>query len=235
MTSSPAPRTNLHRWWWALWGLMAVSAIGIAAYALPPYLSGNPADSNVPIDPDVALHYLSLTMHAVPGGLALIIGPFQFMARLRARRPKLHRVAGRVYMISVLFASGAALFAATFSLGGLSVQIAFYLLVAGWLYTLAKAYLSIRRGQVQLHRIWLIRNYALTFAAVSLRVYLLTGLMLKQSVATAVPFEEIYNLSVWASILVNVAVAEYFIIQRTLAPLARRRRLGEAVPAAEPS
>ncbi|GAA0935861.1 DUF2306 domain-containing protein [Nonomuraea longicatena] len=219
------PKTSRRLWWPAL---MAVSAIGIAAYAVPPYLTGNPADSNVPIDPDVALHYLSLAVHALPGGLALIIGPFQFMARLRARRPRLHRVAGRIYMISVLLASGAALFAATFSLGGLSVQVAFYLLVAAWLYTLVRAYQSIRRGDARLHRIWMIRNYALTFAAVTLRLYLVTGLMLKQSF-TSLPFDELYNASVWASVLVNVVVAEYFIIQRTLAPRARQR--GQAAPA----
>ncbi|MFI6296243.1 DUF2306 domain-containing protein [Nonomuraea sp. NPDC050790] len=216
-------RANRRRWWWVLWGLMAVCAIGIAAYAVPPYLTGNEADSSVPIDPDVALHYLSLSVHAVPGGLALILGPLQFMSRLRARRPKLHRVTGRIYMICILVASGAAVFAATFSLGGFSVQIAFYLLVVGWLYTVTKAYLSIRRGDVQLHRIWLIRNYALTFAAVTLRVYLLVGLQLKSGVFPGLPFEEIYNASVWASILVNLAVAEFFIIQRTLAPLARRQ------------
>ncbi|MEU1880919.1 DUF2306 domain-containing protein [Streptosporangium sp. NPDC020072] len=220
MTASPAPRTSRRRWW-ALWGLMAVSAIGITAYAVPPYLSGNPADSSVPIDPNVALHYLSLAVHAVPGGLALIIGPLQFMTWPRVRRPGLHRVMGRVYMISVLIASGAAAFAATFSLSGFSIQVAFYLLVVAWLYTLAEAYRSIRRGDVQLHRIWMIRNYALTFAAVSLRVYLAVGLQLKQSFVS-LPFDEIYDASGWASILVNVVVAEYFIIQRTLASPARR-------------
>jgi uncharacterized membrane protein len=204
-------KTKRRLWWWAL---MAVSAIGIAAFAVPPYLTGNPADSSVPIDPDVASHYLTLAMHAVPGGLALVVGPLQFMARLRARRPKLHRVAGRVYLISVLLASGAALFAAAYSLGGFSVQVAFFLLVAGWLYTLARAFQSIRRGDVRQHRIWMIRNYALTFAAVSLRVYLVTGLLLKQSF-TALPFDELYNASVWASVLVNVVVVEYFIIRRT--------------------
>ncbi|MFD0885676.1 DUF2306 domain-containing protein [Streptosporangium algeriense] len=225
MTTSSAPRTDRRRWWWALWGLMAVSALGVAAYAVPPYLSGNPADSNVPIDPDVALHYLSLAVHAVPGGLALIIGPSQFMTRLRARNPGLHRVAGRIYMISVLAASGAAVFAATFSLSGLSVRVAFYLLVVAWLYTLAKSYRSIRRGDVRLHQIWLIRNYALTFAAVTLRVYLLVGLQLKRSF-TSLPFDEIYNASAWASILVNVIVAEYFVIQRASVPSARREAPG---------
>ncbi len=41
-----------------------------------------------------------------------------------------------------------------------------------WLYTGAQAYLSIRRRDVVAHRRWMIRNYALTFAAVTLRLEL---------------------------------------------------------------
>ncbi|WP_433272354.1 DUF2306 domain-containing protein [Actinosynnema sp. CS-041913] len=206
-----------------LWVLLAVSAVGIAAYAVPPYLTGNPADSSVPIDPDVAVHYLTLAVHAVPGGLAMIIGPFQFVNRLRVRRPRLHRIAGRVYMVSVLIATVASLFAATFSLSGFAVRVGFYLLAAAWLYTLVKGYRSIRRGEVGLHRIWMIRNYALTFAGVTLRVYLILGLLLKQSVPS-LAFDEIYTAAAWASILGNVLVAEYFILHRTTA------RRGERTP-----
>ncbi|WP_434440107.1 DUF2306 domain-containing protein [Lentzea sp. E54] len=223
MITSSLSRTARRRWWWASWGLTAVLAIGIAGYAVPPYLSGNPEASNVPVDPDVALHYLTLAVHALPGGLALIIGPFQFVSRLRARNPRLHRLLGRIYLISVVVASVASLFAATFSLGGFSIRVAFYILTVAWLFTAAKAYRTIRRGEVALHRVWMIRNYTLTFAAVTLRIYLTTGLAVKSSFP-GLEFEEIYDVSGWASILVNVLVAEYFIIQRTLAPLARSRR-----------
>jgi uncharacterized membrane protein len=167
----------------------------------------------------VALHYLSLMVHAVPGGLALALGPLQFVNRLRVRRPTLHRVVGRVYMISIAAAVNAAV-----TISGFAVQVAFLILVMAWLYTLAMAYRSIRRGEVQLHRIWMIRNYALTFAAVTLRVYLLLCLQLSPSTG----FEAIYTAAVWASILGNVLVAEYFIIQRMPAPLTRRQQRRDA-------
>ncbi|WP_159080463.1 hypothetical protein [Nocardia suismassiliense] len=35
-------------------------------------------------------------------------------------------------------------------------------------------------------------------------------------------YRDIYTASAWASLLGNVLVAEYFIVQRTLAPLIRR-------------
>ncbi|MBF8191807.1 DUF2306 domain-containing protein [Nonomuraea sp. K274] len=233
MTAAPVSKTTRCRWWWALWGLMAVLAVGIAGYAVPPYLTGNSADSNVPTDPDVAAHYLFLGVHAVFAGLALIIGSLQFVTRLRVTRPKLHRVLGRVYMISIVIASVAAVFLAAVTLGGFALQVAFYMLAVAWLYTLTMAYRCIRRGEVQLHRIWMIRNYALTFAAVTLRIYLLLGLQLKPP-STSLEFDAIYTASGWASILGNVLVAEYFIIQRTLAPLARRRQRQESAPAATP-
>ncbi|MFI0420707.1 DUF2306 domain-containing protein [Spongiactinospora sp. 9N601] len=232
MTTTSLSRTARRRWWWALWGLMAVLAVGIAAYAVPPYLTGDPADSALPLRPDVALHYLSLVVHAVPGGLVLIIGPLQFMTRLRVSNPKVHRVLGRIYMISIVAGSIAAIVAATYSLDGFPSQVAFYLLTAAWLYTVGKAYQAIRRGEVQLHRIWMIRNYALTFAAVTLRIYLIIGMAVRASVPE-LAFEDVYTTSVWASILINAVVAEYFIIHRTLMPLARRRQRHDSAPAAQ--
>jgi uncharacterized membrane protein len=74
-----------------------------------------------------------------------------------------------VYVVSVVLAALAAIVANTFSVDGISVQIAFYLLSAAWLFTLVKGYRAIRRGQVAPHRIWMIRNHALSFAAVSRR------------------------------------------------------------------
>ncbi|WP_062436988.1 DUF2306 domain-containing protein [Herbidospora daliensis] len=215
---------NRSRRWWVLWGLMALSAVGFAVGSVPPYLTGNAESAPLPLNPDVALHYLSLAVHALPGGLALALGPLQFVTRLRISRPKLHRVIGRVYMISIVVASIAAAVNAAITISGFAVQVAFYILVAAWLYTVAMAYRCILRGEVQLHRIWMIRNYTLTFAAVTLRVYFLLGLQ----VAPSLGFEAIYTASVWASILGNVLVAEYFIVQRLLAPLARREQRREA-------
>ncbi|QSB12815.1 DUF2306 domain-containing protein [Natronosporangium hydrolyticum] len=213
------------RWWWLLWCLVAVSALGIALYSVEPYLVGDLERNRIPLNPEVAAHYLSIAAHAIPSSLALLIGPFQFVTRIRVRYPKLHRNLGRVYLGSVVLGSITALFAATFSVSGFSVQVAFYIMTAAWLYTLVQAYRTIRQGQVQLHRIWMIRNYALTFAAVSLRIYLIIGLMLQESFLPGLTFDDVYHAAAWAALLVNVMVAEYFIIHRTLKPLARRQQV----------
>ncbi|MFD3686306.1 DUF2306 domain-containing protein [Nocardiopsis sp. NPDC058631] len=217
-------KSTRRRWWWALWTLLAASAVGIALFSAEPYVVGDVERNRIPLDPEIASHYLSIAVHAIPSSLALLIGPFQFVTRLRVRYPKAHRVAGRVYMVSVVLGSIAALFAATFSVSGFSVQVAFYILTAAWLYTLAQAYRTIRRGEVHLHRVWMIRNYALTFASVTLRIYLGLGLALQESHFPSLTFDDVYHASAWASFVGNVLVAEYFIVQRILQPLASRRR-----------
>jgi uncharacterized membrane protein len=218
-TSIPSPVVR-RRWWWSLWGLLTASAIAITAYFVPPYLVGG---TNIPgLDVSIPGYYVSLVIHAVPAGLTLVIGPFQFVPRLRARFPRAHRIAGRVYLISVVAASLAAAYSSAVTPSGFPLQVAFYMLIVAWLYTGAQAYRTIRRGRVRLHRIWMIRNYALTFAAVTLRVYQLIGIQL-MGFMPSVTFPEIYTASAWAGLLGNVLVAEYFIVQRILAPAGARR------------
>jgi uncharacterized membrane protein len=211
------------RWWWGLWGVLLVSAVGITAFSVPPYLTGG---TTVPgLDMTIPGYYTSLVVHALPAGLALVIGPWQFVPVLRTRFPRVHRLAGRVYLVSVVVAALAALYATTVTPSGLALQVAFYMLVVAWSYSAAKAYRAIRRREVQLHRIWMVRNYAFTFAAVTLRLYQLIGLQFLGSVPS-LEYDDIYTASAWASLLGNVLVAEYFIVQRTLAPLARRGERG---------
>lgn len=210
----------------ALWFLLAASAAVVALVSAEPYAVADVERNRIPLDPEIASHYLSVAVHAIPSSLALLIGPFQFATRIRVRYPRAHRIAGRVYAACVVLGAVAALFAAAFSVSGFSVQVAFYLMTVAWLYTLAQAYRTIRRGEVQLHRVWMIRNYALTFASVSLRIYLGLGVALQEGYAPSLSFEDVYHASAWASFAGNVLVAEYLVVQRTLAPLARGRGTG---------
>jgi len=193
------------------WGLMAFLAIGIALAFAAPYLSFNPAVSKIPLNPAVTLHFPILVIHAVTGGLALLIGPFQFLDRLRMKRPMFHRLLGRVYLICILVGGIAALFSALNSLNGFVVQLGFTLLAVIWLYSAYRAYAAIRQRRIQLHRLWMMRNYALTFAAVIQRLWLVVGLVLLK-----LPFNEVYASSAWASWILPLVVVEWFISQRPL-------------------
>lgn len=208
---------------WVLWALLAVAGVGVAVYSAIPYLGFNPALTRIPLNDALPWHYLSIAVHGLPGTVVLLIGPFQFVPAIRNRYPALHRVLGRAYLLGVLVGGIVAILAALASTSGLAAQTGFLLLAAGWLYTGFMAYRTARQRQFALHRVWMIRNYALSFAAVLLRV----GIVLGQLYTARYPdgpitFEQTYTTSVWSSVLISYLVAEWFIVQRTLEPIARR-------------
>jgi len=108
--------------------------------------------------------------HTLGGAFAAFIGPFQFLGSLRRRMPRVHVWLGRTYLICVFCSALAGLYLSPGSAARNTFGIAFICLALAWLYTGAQAYLTIRRRQVDAHRKWMIRNYALTYAAVTLRV-----------------------------------------------------------------
>ena len=212
------------RWgWWAGWGAVAVLAVAISLFSFPPYLPLVANVERIPLDPGFPdQHALVIALHAVPSGVALLIGPFQFVAPLRRRYLSAHRWVGRVYLICVTLGALTGVVAALVAVTGFLAQVGFIVLDALWLYSAAMAYTSIRGGSVQLHRIWMVRNFALTLAAVWLRVVIIVG----QVFLTSTPFAEVYNLAVWSSILIPLVIAEWFIVGRTLRPLALKQGRG---------
>ena len=107
--------------------------------------------------------------HMLGGAIASLIGPFQFLQSMRRRHPRWHAWMGRVYLTCVAASALAGLYLSPGSNASNTFGIAFILLALAWLYTGAKAWLTIRARDVDAHRRWMIRNYALTYSAVTLR------------------------------------------------------------------
>jgi hypothetical protein len=87
------------------WALMAFLAIGVTLVALAPYITFNSENFNnatARYATESTLRYVGLFVHAFAGGIALIIGPFQFLDGFRKRRPVVHRWMGRLYLVSIL-------------------------------------------------------------------------------------------------------------------------------------
>ena len=107
-----------------------------------------------------------LIPHTLAGTLALLIGPIQFSSRIRQRYLRLHRVLGRIYVISVFVgaATGVALAWGRPGLPGTSMQ------AAAWIVCTTAAFISARNRQITQHRQWMARSYAVTFTFVSSRV-----------------------------------------------------------------
>ena len=205
------------------WRLMAFLAIGVAVGAIAPYATFNPDNFNNATSrfaDETPLRLAGLYVHAFAGGIALVIGPFQFLSRLRNRRPTLHRWMGRIYLTAILLSGLAAFLIAPGMISGLVGEIGLLLLATLWLWTGWNAYRNIRAGRKEIHREWMIRNYALTFSAVTLRLWL--GIL----IGTQIPFletkyandfdalfVEVYRVVMWLAWVPNLIVAE-MIVQR---------------------
>jgi len=60
---------------------------------------------------------------------------------------------------------------ALYANGGIWVKVSFFILTPLWWYFTFKGYTAIRKKKVQEHKIWMMRSYALTLSAISLRGY----------------------------------------------------------------
>lgn len=182
------------------WGAMTFLALGIV-FVASRYLTLNP-DVFFPQQRDVYLaHQTGILLHVIGGMLALALGPFQFLPRLRTRRPQIHRWLGRFYLLGILLGGLAGLYMATFAYAGIVARLGFAALAALWLVTGFMAYRTIRAGDTASHRRWMMRNFALTFAAVTLRLEM-PFLMMGFGEETG------YQIVAWLCWIPNLLVAE---------------------------
>jgi uncharacterized membrane protein len=207
--------------------LLVVPSLGVAGYAIGVY-GFLPLGAGVHPDMRAAFeaHRTGIYVHVFASAVALVLGPLQFSSRLRTARPGLHRWSGRVYLgVGVLLGGLAGLLMAFHAFGGLGSRLGFACLALAWLFTGLRAYRSIRAGDTASHRRWMIRNFALTFAAVTLRLWL------PASVASGIPFEVAYPVVAWLCWVPNLLAAE-LLLRRTRDPSLERR---SAVKTASPA
>lgn len=145
--------------------------------------------------------------HILLGGLALTIGWVQFSKKIRKSHLKLHRSIGKLYVIAVLISGTCGIFIAFNASGGVITATGFVCLGLIWLYTTIKAYLAIRKGDLQLHQGMMIYSYAACFAAVTLRVWLPLLTIAFQDFIIA------YRIVAWLCWVPNMIFA-YFWIRR---------------------
>ena len=180
-----------------LWGVALVS-VGVGLYALS-YVSGHVAPPGVN---ENHAGYLWLRVHILCSGVALLLGPWQFFAAIRNQRPAVHRLIGRTYVCVCLVGGVAGVVLAWNVTSGDLARSGFGALALTWLAVTGMAYVAIRRRDFVTHRAWMIRSFSLTFAAVTLRVYLPLSLLAGASFAHA------YPIIAWACWVPNLIIAE---------------------------
>lgn len=155
------------------------------------------------------LHWrFSFYVHVFISFIVMITGLLQFSWYLIKKYPGLHRRSGTIYTGVVLFFSGpSGLVMAFYANGGLPARISFVILALLWLYTTAMGWYYARQHQWLPHGAMMLRSYALTLSAVSLRLYAylidILNIPLRPRAA--------YILIAWLSWTLNLIIAELII------------------------
>jgi uncharacterized membrane protein len=146
-------------------------------------------------------------IHVYASIWVLLAGFTQFSKKIQRKNPRLHRIMGYIYVTDVLLITGpAGLLMGFYANGGDPSRIAFVSLALFWIFFTAMALIKARQKDFKAHRRFMIRSYALTLSAITLRAwkYGITNSM-------TLPPMDVYRIVAWAGWIINLGVAEYII------------------------
>lgn len=169
---------------------------------------------------DIDVWRTAFFVHVYMSIWVLLAGFTQFSTRIREYRPRLHRAVGYFYAVDVLLITGpAGLIMGFYANGGITSKVSFVVLACGWMVTTGLAVRAAKAGDFIAHREWMIRSYALTLSAITLRAW-------KWSITNSVslPPMDVYRAVAWLGWVPNILIAE--IIIRWLRAQARERLAG---------
>ena len=150
----------------------------------------------------------SFYIHVFSSILIITSGLFQFSKTIINKYTRIHRVSGAVYLLATLLISGpAALVMSFYANGGYPAQACFVILIILWLGSTFLAYYFVRKKNYVAHGKWMVRSYALTLSAVSLRLY---SYLFNVFYVTMDPVD-LYILLSWMSWIPNLLIAEILI------------------------
>jgi uncharacterized membrane protein len=185
-----------------LWYLLAFFALANALQALRYLLPHVPFPAQLD---NLSQRRIALSLHALGGAIALLAGPLQFVPRFRESNWNRHRLLGWIYCSAVLLGWCASLWIAPHAQTGWIASAGFLALGAAWIVATGLAVQFILRGAAMTHRRWMIRSYALTAAAITLRIYL------PLSFVFHVPFSIGYPAIAWLCWIPNALAAEVYL------------------------
>ena len=176
-----------------------------------PYFSFEHAIHFLGTKPDAVLdkrHFINaFYIHITSSMVVLVGGLFQFFPALVRHYPAAHRVLGKIYIATILlFAAPSGLILAFYANGGLPAKVGFTLQCIVWWALTFVAWREISKRRYQSHADMMIRSFAVTLAAMSLRT---------ESYFMYYWFEtkpiETYVTVTWLSWVGNLALAECLI------------------------
>lgn len=191
--------------------LLILASLAIA-YHGSLYLSFDPdhgfLENKEPLIKGQVIWQVAFYTHVMGGVIALLIGPWQFIRSFRQKNWHRHRLLGKIYFYAIMIASPLGFYTAIFADHGLMSKLGFALLAIAWFYTTYRAWRYIQRKDQKRHEEWMIRSFAVTFAAVTFRVWFIPESIL------GIPFDISYMLNSWLCWMVNLIFAEILILRK---------------------
>jgi len=150
----------------------------------------------------------SFYIHIFSAIPVLFFGAFQFSGYLLHNYPRLHKTSGANYILVLLIAAApSGLIMSFYANGGTIAQIGFVIMSLLWILTTLMAVFHLRNKNYIKHGKWMLRSYALTLAAITLRLY---GYLF-DALHVELPPRETYILLSYLSWIPNLIVAEILI------------------------
>mgnify|MGYP000947240598 CR=1 FL=1 len=146
-------------------------------------------------------------VHISSAIVVMLAGVWQFFPIILRKKPSFHRFLGKIYIFGILFlAAPSGMVLAKFANGGLPSRVGFSLQCAVWFALTAAAWWEIRHRRWLDHTHFMLRSYAVTLAALSLRSesYLMYFWLGTKPIET-------YQTVTWLSWVGNLVLAECLI------------------------
>lgn len=197
-----------------LWGALAVLAVVL--FAITTEYTTFESDTNFLLEKQDIVHdpfwRTVFYFHVFSGMIVILLGPFQFLDVFRKKYMKFHRIAGKIYVYGILlFSAPTGIIMAFYAEGGFWSTVAFLIMGILWFVTTLMAVIKIKNRNLHEHKIWMMRSFALSFAAVTLR-------LLVPALSEVIGYEKelIIVSTAWLSWLLNLFIAEgmIFAIER---------------------
>jgi uncharacterized membrane protein len=145
--------------------------------------------------------------HVFSSVFCLCAGFTQFSNHILKRHKKLHRFVGKMYAYNIMFINfPAGMIMAFYANGELPSKIAFIMLDSLWLLFTCKAVIAIKAKDIKAHKRFMIRSYALTCSAITLRMWKLI-----LSHTFNIDPQILYMIDAWMGFVPNLLFAEWLI------------------------
>lgn len=156
---------------------------------------------------DIPFYKIAFFTHVYTAMLVLPAGLTQFSTFIRKHFPIVHKYTGWVYAVTVILLAGpGGFYMGLYANGGLISQVSFCLLAVLWIGFTAAAVIKAGQHDIKAHRAFLIRSFALTLSAITLRAWKYVIVLFFEPRPM-----DVYQVVAWLGWIPNLIIAELII------------------------